>query len=228
MSKTDPTGLYELDVHYYLTNYLARKTGCFSDDVSRLIADADQGTDENPATLPGPGKSDNNAKYHALHSGAIEGVGSSELINESLQGNFNIIGLGNSLHYLQDTFSHAGYTDSEDGHGPFGKENGDSLNRRNHIVDKTYYDVPKTLRAAYSTWKAMKDWAKQKCNCKGNNWDNSWFDQIAQFARLGPKDPLNARVFDIEGGIFGNYDGPVFADQMLLMRKARALGVPMR
>src|SRR5258707_3903398 len=51
----DPTGLYEIDVHYYLTYFLAKKTGCFSDDEARLIADADQSTDENADTRPGLG-----------------------------------------------------------------------------------------------------------------------------------------------------------------------------
>src|SRR5439155_15601091 len=49
---TDPSGLHEIDVHYYLTYYLATKTGCFTDAEARLIADADQATDENPETLP--------------------------------------------------------------------------------------------------------------------------------------------------------------------------------
>lgn len=227
VNKTDPLGLYEIDVHYYLTYYLARKTGCFNENVSRLIADADQGTDENPATLPGPGESEKNTKYHALHPGARQGVGSPELWNESLKGSFNIIGLGNYLHYLQDTFSHSGYTDPEDGHGPFGLENGDSFNRGNHVVDKTYYDVPKTLRMAYSTWKAMKDWAKLKCNCKGNDWDNSWFDQIKRFAELGPN-WADARVFDIEGNIAGSVGHPIWANHSLLRAKSSALGIPMR
>lgn len=47
---TDPTGLYEIDVHYYLTLYLAKKNGCFSDEFSRQIAEGDQRTDEEEST----------------------------------------------------------------------------------------------------------------------------------------------------------------------------------
>lgn len=48
----DPFGLYEVDVHYYLTYYLAKMTGCFTDAEAKEIAEGDQGTDEDPRTLP--------------------------------------------------------------------------------------------------------------------------------------------------------------------------------
>ena len=100
VSKTDPTGLYELDVHYYLTNYLAQKTGCFSDDYSRQIAEGDQGTDEDPNTLPGQGRVFQNEYYHALHNGAQQGVGSPLLLQNV--NNSNPKYFGQYLHYLQD------------------------------------------------------------------------------------------------------------------------------
>ncbi len=52
---TDPSGLYEIDVHYYLTYYLALKTGCFKDWEAHEIANEDQRTDEDPNTRPGYG-----------------------------------------------------------------------------------------------------------------------------------------------------------------------------
>jgi hypothetical protein len=33
----DPSGLYEIDVHHYLTYFLAKKNGCFSDAEAREI-----------------------------------------------------------------------------------------------------------------------------------------------------------------------------------------------
>src|SRR6185436_12945218 len=73
---TDPSGLYEIDVHFYLTYFLAKKTGCFTDAEARLIADADQSTDENELTAPGLGLSERqrqqNRDYHDLHPGNFE------------------------------------------------------------------------------------------------------------------------------------------------------------
>src|SRR5439155_24430124 len=65
---TDPSGLYEIDVHYYLTYFLALKTGCFDANEARLIADADQATDENSSTAPALGWTEQqrrqNQEYH--------------------------------------------------------------------------------------------------------------------------------------------------------------------
>lgn len=51
----DPTGLYEEDVHYYLTYFLAMQVGCFDKDESRWIADADQKADEDDDKEPASG-----------------------------------------------------------------------------------------------------------------------------------------------------------------------------
>ena len=42
----DPSGFYEVDVHYYLTYYLAISTGCFSSSEAREIAEGNQHSDE--------------------------------------------------------------------------------------------------------------------------------------------------------------------------------------
>jgi len=49
---TDPLGLYEKDVHYYLTYYLARKNGCFTEWQAKYIGFSNQYVDENLATRP--------------------------------------------------------------------------------------------------------------------------------------------------------------------------------
>src|SRR5205814_10647279 len=51
----DPSGLYEIDVHYYLTYYLVKQMGCFTDAGGKLIAYGNQATDENDETKPGLG-----------------------------------------------------------------------------------------------------------------------------------------------------------------------------
>ena len=51
----DPTGLYEEDVHYYLTYFLAMQVGCFDSKESRWIADANQKADEDDDKEPATG-----------------------------------------------------------------------------------------------------------------------------------------------------------------------------
>ncbi|MGB7301807.1 MAG: DUF6765 family protein [Burkholderiaceae bacterium] len=51
MDTTDPLGLYEIDVHYYMTYFLARMAGISHTDAN-VIAHATQGIDDNPQTQP--------------------------------------------------------------------------------------------------------------------------------------------------------------------------------
>jgi RHS repeat-associated protein len=221
ISKTDPSGLYEIDVHYYATHFLAQMTGCFTGNQARLIADGNQSTDENPNTTPGLGEYNKNTLYHALHDGAAQGVGAPDLWAASLRGNANYVGLGRYLHYLQDTFSHATYNNSNYGH-LFGT----------HKTDKTATNPEKTLRMAKSTFEAIKNWAKAK-NCKcGNKWDNSWDDIINRFAKIETNHPS---LSTIDANRFNpdelSLEFPPFflgGDLRALRMKALILGVPMR
>ena len=175
--------------------------GCFSEQEAREIANGDQGTDEDPNTLPGPGwhskwwdptqlvlpagmldKSDENMRqqgvnafYHALHPGAQEGVGNSILWNNAMQGSGNTTALGQYLHYLQDTFSHSGYTSPKCGHGCADQ----------HLPDHTIADVPKANRMAGATWKALGDYARQKMCCQPNKWNPRWSGMIDAFNGIG-------------------------------------------
>lgn len=90
-----------------------------------------------------------------------------------MNGSTNIVGLGVYLHYLQDTFSHAGYTNDEYGH---------SLGT--HSVDKTFNNVPKAQSMVAATWKALNDYAKEKkCGCKGQ-WSNDMWPVINNFLEI--------------------------------------------
>jgi len=171
----DPTGLYEIDVHYYLTYFFALKTGCFTADEARLIADADQATDENDETKPAFGLTEQqrtqNREYHDLQPGNHEGQGSPELWQQAMNGPTNYVGLGRYLHFLQDSFSHAGYESDVNGHLSGG-----------HYYDKTDSDVPRALRMAGATWNALNEYAmKKKCGCRGK-WDSSWWQQVVDFS----------------------------------------------
>ena len=227
VNKTDPSGLYEIDVHYYLTYFLALKTGCFKDWQANTIANEDQGTDEDSNTLPGLGDTEQqrmqNRVFHALHPGAGEGVGSKLL----WQGAMNEAGgyrwLGRYLHYLQDTFSHSGYTNHTYGHSPLNMGLG-NLVYGDHDTDKTAYDPVKARRMAGATWNALLEYAKaKKCGCNPR-WDESWWNQLNNFINIATDSPrlstIDARQREIAN--------PGLGDPDALLRKRRALGLPDR
>lgn len=218
VNRVDPSGLYEIDVHYYLTYFLAIKSGCFNENQARLIADADQGTDENPDTLPGLGVTDKqrqqNRDYHALHPGSYEGRSSPELWSEAMRGNTNYVGLGRYLHNLQDTFSHAGFQSDVIGHV-----------RVLHYYDKTASDVPRAMRMAGATWIALNNYAKARgCGCQGK-WDRSWWQQVYDFARESGANFDALATIDARGE-FDNF--LQHTDPMYLERKMRILGLSPR
>lgn len=199
VKRTDPFGLYEIDVHYYLTYYLAIKTGCFSDREARLIANGNQNTDEDIDKSPWLGVRRRqrrvNELYHALHRGSREPYLDFHWRN-STRGNGNLSYLGIYLHYLQDTYSHAGFTDPICGHGCFDW----------HYHDKTDSDVFKAVRMAQHTWSELQRFAKEKkCGCQGIWTDASW-SQVYAFARAsgGPDyRQINAQELENKRRILG-------------------------
>ncbi|MBL9213853.1 MAG: RHS repeat-associated core domain-containing protein [Opitutaceae bacterium] len=160
VTQFDSLGLYEIDVHYYLTLWLASKIKCLPESDATAIASADQGVDENPATSPGLGNTERqrnvNTKYHALHA-APQG-GPSDAYMETLRSkafsSCDPADLGVYLHYLQDTFSHRGFTDPTTGHGKAG-----------HNPDKTANDVSRAYRMAEATLDALIAWSKSCKKC---------------------------------------------------------------
>jgi RHS repeat-associated protein len=170
----DPSGLYEIDVHYYLTYYLALRTRCFDDAESREIANGDQGVDENLETKPAYGSSERqrqvNAFYHGFHPGSHQPYLDAHW-RVATTGGGSLSGLGIYLHYLQDTFSHEGYTDPVCGHGC----------AMQHYPDKTENGVKEAREMVAATWDALNRFAKEKkCGCQGK-WDQSWWRIINDF-----------------------------------------------
>ena len=138
----DPTGMYEKDVHYNLTEVLALAAG-ISPSVARQIAAGDQGVDDNPATSPmgmSPAGHDVQVRedYHFT----------SESRRSELYSNFQKSGkagdLGTYLHAKQDSYSHAGYG-ARFGHLFAG-----------HAPDKTFNDVSKADAMARSTFSTLE------------------------------------------------------------------------
>jgi RHS repeat-associated protein len=216
INKTDPLGLYEIDVHYYLTYFLTISTGCFSAEQARAIANGDQLTDDDQAYSPAPFKAWANTRYHALHEGASEGVGSPDLRLLSTYPKLNFLEFGRYLHYFQDTYSHAGYPNPNIGHGAAG-----------HTYDKTATDMDKTMRMARGTYNEISKIAEEECKCKPHPWNNSMEEIVRKFGEV----PIahNDFIFDIGGeGIPGMPAIPAFARPGRLELKRVILGVPGR
>jgi len=213
INATDSTGLYEIDVHYYLTKYLAEQTGCFGKEGSRQIAEGDQQTDENPATSPGFGKEFQNGTFHALNNVAAPGYGSKFLWDLAVKSRSNFQ-LGVSLHYLQDTFSHEGYPNSNFGHLTGG-----------HTPDKTASDIEKTVTMAKSTFAALSRYAKQQCFCQSDPWNQHLEDTVRTFAAVNTLHPDEATI---EGDVGEGLTVPDWADPVALLYKRLILGLESR
>lgn len=127
--------------------------------------------------------------------------------------------VGRYLHYLQDTFSHAGYTSDTNGHSPLNIETGAPWG--DHSNDKTASDPEKARRMAGATWKALADYAQaKKCGC-APKWDNSWWDQINAFIDVVTNDPRSSTIDATERTL----DNPGLGDPAALIRKRRILGL---
>jgi RHS repeat-associated protein len=226
VNKIDALGLYELDVHYYLTYYLARRHGCFTDAEARNIAEGNQRADEDPDKKPGPGwiqndydpigvidqstpdhaQQDRNSNYHALHPGSHQPYLRMHWQNATQGSSGNLFNLGVYLHYRQDMFSHAGYTNPSYGH-LYGT----------HAEDKTDSDVPKAQSMVAETWKTLNEFSKQKrCGCQGKWRDDMW-PTINKFLHASGGGTYDRRRHSIEE-----------IDPKYLNRKIAILGVSQR
>lgn len=131
-----------------------------------------------------------------------------------MRGPTNLVGLGRYLHYLQDTFSHSGYESDTYGH-LFAL----------HYYDKTNSDVPRAIRMAGATWKALNDYTKaKKCGCVGR-WEYSWWEQVIAFSHESGANFGALETIDSAGELdnFGMRNHPLY-----LLRKIRILGLPLR
>jgi len=146
----DPDGRYNRDVHYELTLVLALAVG-FPEKVAQQIAFATQDVDDNPAKQPMPSRhgfgTDRRRKYHFTTEQQRQ-----ELWN-IFAGSGSADDLGDYLHAMQDSYSHAGF-EPFIGHAP----------RRD--VDNTREDVSKADMMAENTYNRL-DWAADIMKAKG-------------------------------------------------------------
>jgi RHS repeat-associated protein len=171
----DPSGLYDIDVHYYLTYYLAVSTGCFNDSEARQIADSDQHSDEDADKKPGWGNTvvwsmgqpivvpdreqqARNANFHAFGTPSQNAVRAAELLGQATRGNGNLAAFGTYLHFLQDSFSHSEFA----GNTTWGQSS------RGQSVDHTNFDPGTATQAAGATFNKLKEFGRlRRCNCDG-------------------------------------------------------------
>jgi hypothetical protein len=171
-------------------------------------------TDELDELFPGPGKTYQNSKYHALHEGAREGVGSRELWNQAISPIPNFLKFGTYLHYLQDTFSHRGFHNSNIGHLTEG-----------HFFDKTKSDPARAVRMAKSTWDALIEFAR-KVGCKCNpSWTPEMSNTIVDFVLAPGSANPTLNSIDSTGGYI---DAFITNPPWYLNNKIRILGVDRR
>ncbi len=188
MGFIDSRGLYEIDVHYYLTYWLASKIPCFTAAEAMQIANADQGTDENPDTRPGAGITDKqreqNRKYHALHP-EWEGLKYPTYL-------IDLWADATETPILFDPSVPGGTSSAYAGDNPNGMRRNCDLNAlgiylhhlqdtfshagfesdvyghlfAGHSNDKTANDHDKAVRMARATWEKLQEWVKIcRCQC---------------------------------------------------------------
>ena len=176
-NSTDPSGLYDIDVHYYLTYYLALKTNCFSDAEARMIAEGDQHSDEDldkrpgwgnqtlnvgtgiPLVIPDPAQRLRNILFHTFGTAAQNTARAAELLQLASKGGGNLFGFGTYLHFLQDSYSHRAFAGNE----TWGQASG------GEGVDHTNNDPIKAMEMAVATFGALKEFGKKRgCQCDGD------------------------------------------------------------
>jgi RHS repeat-associated protein len=207
VNNIDPFGLYEIDVHYYLTYYLARQTRCFSPIQAKRIAEGDQRQDEDERYAPaqyhglvpdslelsetGRQQRERHEKYHALTDPANHPANLQRLLEPALQGGqrnrpAQLTAFGQYLHYFQDTFSHAGFDNPYIGHFFSGHD-------PDHPF-RTPEQIQTAMNMARATYDELAKYAmKLKC-CKASPIDhgNVDWDLVRRFLSLPGGDKLNS------------------------------------
>jgi RHS repeat-associated protein len=191
VSGTDPTGLYDVDVHWYLTYYLAMKTGCFSRVEARMIAEGDQRSDEDedkkpgwgnkltigpfgqPTIVPDQPQRERNAKYHAFGTHTQNFYRAGELLETALRSHSDI-SMGTYLHFIQDSFSHFDYAGNE----TWGQFTG------GNSVDHTHKNVKKAMDMAAITFQALSEYGRQKNCCQPKKMTAADWQTVNEFMKL--------------------------------------------
>jgi RHS repeat-associated protein len=189
LTRKDPSGLYDIDVHYYLTYYLAVSTGCFSGAEAREIAEGDQRSDEDEDKKPAWGnkivwrwgqpivvaneeQQERNARFHSFGDGYRNSLRANELWGLALKDGGNLGAFGTYHHFRQDSFSHGPYA----GNTTWGQTTGGTQ------VDHTNFDPGLARQMAHATYSDLKAFAYWRgCGCVA---DPDW-TKINAFINVG-------------------------------------------
>ena len=165
---TDPTGLYEEDVHFYLTYLLAMAVGLdkieskyrlpdgsFASE-AYMIAWAAQHVDDNPETRPismtGPASEAVLRMFHFRFKSTEKCVKRDTPFARQIADkgaiNSDPIYFGIGLHAFQDSYSHEGFVARPFGHAGEG-----------HSPDMPFKDLEKAVEMARATYYQMKAYA---------------------------------------------------------------------
>lgn len=252
VSNVDALGLYEIDVHYYLTYWLAMRSGCFTDEEAQHVAQNDQYVDEDPLTRPGLGRKgflwilepdeeqqQRNAKYHALHPGSHqpyldnlwkEATRTSPQYYQAAYQKKDFQRYASAYRDLYTDLSGLGvylhYFQDTYSHEGFASPTCGHGCSEGHYPDHTANNVPKAIRMAKDTYKKLREWGKRKgCECGSDELTPGELDVIERFSKApGTSIPLL-------GSVLTSVDSEIFGYQVNganLRRKIQILGVPDR
>jgi RHS repeat-associated protein len=180
LTRKDPSGLYDIDVHYYLTYYLAMVTGCFSPDDAKQIAEGDLRSDldedkkpgwgkkwqlswHGPVAVPYPEQQARNRDFHSFGTHEQNTRRSAELWAQATRGTGSLLAFGTYLHFMQDSYSHWDFA----GNLIWGQTSG------GNSVDHTNFAPGKAMDMAHHTYDDLQKFAEMRgCPCHGNpDWD---------------------------------------------------------
>jgi RHS repeat-associated protein len=155
VNNSDPSGMYEIDVHQYLTMYLAGKAGFDPGTVAIWIGKATQKVDEdNRSAFKGYLPYWNMEHYHFVNRDRLRTMAVKASVN-------NIDAMGEFLHAQEDTYAHCAGIGKRDWDyygtfGIFGAGFPFGHLFYNHAPDHTWHDVPKAMQMAKRVFQDLK------------------------------------------------------------------------
>ena len=169
-TKFDPEGLYEIDVHQYLTQYLASMAG-FSPTMAKEIGIQSQGPDAvypggigdpRDAQYDGGANLKNMALYHFVSAKRLIEM-RSKVINEIEKKQNPMRAMGEYFHALEDTYAHSNKRGDRDMDNYYHDhifwmawlgDYGHAFHY--HDPDWTWEDVPKGMKMAKEVYRQMR------------------------------------------------------------------------
>jgi hypothetical protein len=168
---TDPFGLYEEDVHRYLSEYLARHAG-FSNKEAKEIGLATQSLDipgDPRNAMKGLGANKEGMKnFHFPSKKQVEKLRKNSLASNKI----DYKSVGEYIHAFEDTYGHS--TGKGDRNWDYygGKDGGNIGHaKEGHLPDHTWRDKEKAMKMAENTYKEMISIASKYGKKTSNEWD---------------------------------------------------------